>query len=73
MDRSLRWKFALLCLEEGLAVKILGWTLGGEFTFPSPEEIRSRLGAAGFKIQDVPLHRRYPAPHHLWIGIKEKA
>jgi cyclopropane fatty-acyl-phospholipid synthase-like methyltransferase len=73
MDRSLRWKFALLCLEEGLAVKILGWTLGGEFTFPSPEEIRSRLGAAGFKVQDVPLHRRYPAPHHLWIGIKEKA
>ena len=72
MDRSLRWKFALLCLEEGLAVKILGWTLGGEFTFPRPEEIRSRLGAAGFEVQDAPLHRGYLAPHHLWIGSKEK-
>jgi cyclopropane fatty-acyl-phospholipid synthase-like methyltransferase len=72
MDRSRRWKFALLRVEEGLAVKILGWTLGGAFTFPRPEEIRSRLEAAGFAVQDVPLHRGYPAPHHLWIGIKDK-
>ena len=72
MDCSRRWKFALLWLEESLAVKMLGWTLGGEFTFPRPAEIRSRLEAVGFEVEDLPLHHGYPAPHHLWIGIKEK-
>jgi SAM-dependent methyltransferase len=72
MDRSLSWKFALLYLEEGLAVKILELTLGGEFTFPRPEEIRYRLGVAGFAVEEIPLHRGYPVPHYLWIGIKEK-
>lgn len=70
MDRSLSWKFALLCLEEGLAVKVLGLTLGGKFAFPRREEIRSRLGAAGFAVEEIPLHHGYPVPHHLWIGIK---
>ena len=72
MDRSIAWKFALLYCEETLAVRILGLTLGREFTFPHTDEIRCRLERAGFEVEEIPLHRRYFVPHQLWIGNKPK-
>lgn len=70
MDRSLAWKFAFLYLEETLAVKVLGWTMGKNFTFPSPEEVRFRVERAGFDVREIPLDRGYTVPHALWIGTK---
>ncbi len=70
MDRTITWKFALLYFEEIFAVKILGLTLGKQFTFPRPEEIRRRMEAAGFTVQEIPLHAGYFVPHQLWLGTK---
>lgn len=70
MDRSVTWKFALLYCEEMLAVRILGLTLGQQFTFPCPGEIRCLLERAGFEVQEVPLHRNYLVPHQLWVANK---
>jgi cyclopropane fatty-acyl-phospholipid synthase-like methyltransferase len=72
MDRAIRWKFALLYVEETLAVKILGLTLGKEFTFPKVEEIRRCLEYAGFEVEEVPLDKGYLVPHRLWIGSKRE-
>jgi 2-polyprenyl-3-methyl-5-hydroxy-6-metoxy-1,4-benzoquinol methylase len=69
MNRTLRWKFGVLWLEETLAVKILGLTKGNNFTFPTPEEIRDRLLKAGFSdVDEVRLDRGYHVPHMLWVA-----
>jgi len=73
MNRLIRWKFVLLYLEETLAVNVLGLTLGEDFTFPKPQEIRYRLEQAGFGVEEIPLHRGYFAPHQLWVGHKQAA
>ena len=70
MDRTNRWKFALLYFEETLAVKILGLTLGKQFSFPQPAEIRRRMESAGFAVRVIPLHAGYFVPHQLWLGTK---
>jgi ubiquinone/menaquinone biosynthesis C-methylase UbiE len=70
MDRSIAWKFILLYLEETLAVKVFGLTLGSQFTFPKPEAIRQRLICAGFEVEEMATHRGYFVPHHLWIGYR---
>jgi cyclopropane fatty-acyl-phospholipid synthase-like methyltransferase len=73
MDRSITWKFALLCCEETLAVKVFGLTLGNkDFTFPDNDEIRRRLERAGFEVQEVGLDRGHFVPHRLWIGDKSQ-
>jgi 2-polyprenyl-3-methyl-5-hydroxy-6-metoxy-1,4-benzoquinol methylase len=72
MDRSIAWKFLLLYLEETLAVKVLGLTLGSQFTFPKPEAIRLRLACAGFEVEEIPIDRGYFVPHHLWIGHRQR-
>ena len=71
MNRKVYWKFAVLCLEETLAVKILHLTKGDKFTFPSPEEIHQRLERAGFSVREEPIHQGYTVPHFLWIGSKQ--
>lgn len=68
IDRTKRWRFALLVLEELLAVRLLRWTKGRTFTFPPPEEIRKALEEAGFTVEDRSLGRGYHVPHHLWIA-----
>ena len=70
MNRAIDWKFRLLCLEETLAVKVLGLTLGEKFTFPFPDEIRARLERAGFDVEQKALDRGYYVPHMLWIARK---
>jgi cyclopropane fatty-acyl-phospholipid synthase-like methyltransferase len=68
MDRSVTWKFHVLYLEETLAVKVLGLTLGSQFTFPESQAIRLRLACAGFDVKEMAIHRGYFVPHHLWIA-----
>jgi 2-polyprenyl-3-methyl-5-hydroxy-6-metoxy-1,4-benzoquinol methylase len=70
MNRAIRWKFALMYLEETLAVKVLGFTLGSNFTFPTSAEVRLIMKQAGFSVEEVPLDRGYFTPHMLWIGTK---
>jgi cyclopropane fatty-acyl-phospholipid synthase-like methyltransferase len=70
MDPSVRWKFALLYLEETLAVKALGLTLGRKFTFPSRDKVLAEMERAGFTVRGIPLHRWYYVPHYLWVGSK---
>jgi cyclopropane fatty-acyl-phospholipid synthase-like methyltransferase len=70
MNRSITWKFALHYLQETLVVKILGLTLGKDFTFPKPEEIRRHLEQAGFAVKEIPLYHGNCYPHQLWIGSK---
>jgi 2-polyprenyl-3-methyl-5-hydroxy-6-metoxy-1,4-benzoquinol methylase len=72
MNRSITWKFALLYIEETIVVKMLGLTLGKEFTFPRPEEIRHLLVNAGFEVEEIALDRFYLVPHQLWIAVKQK-
>ena len=72
MNPSLQWKFRLLTLEETLAVRILGLTLGKHkgFTFPPADEVRRLLARVGFRVQETPIDHGYSAPHCLWIGDK---
>jgi hypothetical protein len=70
MNREKKFKFQILCLEETLSVKVLGITLGSEFTFPTPDDIRMRLEKAGFTVEQIPLDRGYHVPHMLWIARK---
>jgi 2-polyprenyl-3-methyl-5-hydroxy-6-metoxy-1,4-benzoquinol methylase len=72
MDRSVAWKFLLLCLEETLAVKVLGLTLGSQFTFPEPQTIRLQLVGAGFEVEEIAIHHGYFVPHHLWVGHRRR-
>jgi len=71
MDRTMKWKFALLYLQETIAVKVLGLTLGREFTFPHPEEIRKVIEKAGFSVQAFALDKGYYIPHKLWRCTKD--
>jgi 2-polyprenyl-3-methyl-5-hydroxy-6-metoxy-1,4-benzoquinol methylase len=68
MDRSVGWKFILLYVEESLAVKVLGLTLGSQFTFPERQAISLQLSDVGFQVEDMAIDRGYFAPHHLWVG-----
>ncbi len=71
MDRSIKWKFYLLYLQEILAVKVLALTKRSKFVFPRIEDIRSCIKSAGFKkIEEVSLDRGYYIPHKMWIGYK---
>lgn len=73
MDPSARWKLSLLRCEEWLAVRVFGWTLGHEFSFPTSHEVERMLEEAGFAVESVPLHARSFAPHHLWFATKPKS
>lgn len=70
MDRTITWKFAVLYVEETLAVRVLGLTRGGAFNFPPPAQVRLRLERAGFKVEQCPIDRGYFVPHLLWIARK---
>jgi cyclopropane fatty-acyl-phospholipid synthase-like methyltransferase len=72
MDRSIAWKFLLLYLEETVAVKVLGLTLGSQFTFPETQAVRQRLTDVGFEVEEIAIHRGYFVPHHLWIAHRDR-
>jgi 2-polyprenyl-3-methyl-5-hydroxy-6-metoxy-1,4-benzoquinol methylase len=66
-----RWKARWNAIQETGAVKILGITEGEELTFLPPAELAAAMAAGGLRVvQDRPIHRGYPHPHHLLVGQK---
>lgn len=70
MNRGKRLKFRIGQLQELLAVKLLRWTLGAQFTFPEPQAIRAALETAGFTVASEALDRGFHVSHHLWVATK---
>lgn len=63
-----RWKATWNRVQETAAVKLLGITEGEELTFLPPAELAAAMAEGGLTVQDRPIHRGYPHPHHLLIG-----
>lgn len=71
MDSRPRWKYLWNIFQETLAVKIIGFTLGGRFYFRKQSDYLSLLESIGFRVQPVPLDKGYWYPHILYVCIKE--
>lgn len=63
-----RWKFRWNVVQEVLAVKALGITVGGDMTFVDPLVVGGWMVADGLEVRHRPLHKGYPHPHHLVLG-----
>jgi SAM-dependent methyltransferase len=70
MDTRPRWKYAWNYLQETLAVRIIGFTLGSGFYFRSRDDYRRILEGLGFQVETVPLDRHYWYPHILFVCRK---
>jgi 2-polyprenyl-3-methyl-5-hydroxy-6-metoxy-1,4-benzoquinol methylase len=70
MDTRPRWKYAWNMIQETLAVKIIGFTLGGRFYFQSRENFTALLDRVGFDVEVVPQHKGYWYPHILYLATK---
>jgi 2-polyprenyl-3-methyl-5-hydroxy-6-metoxy-1,4-benzoquinol methylase len=70
MDKKPRWKYAWNMIQETLAVKIIGFTLGSRFFFRSRADYTALLEKLGFAVDTVPLHKGYGYPHILFIAKK---
>ena len=70
MDTRPRWKYAWNMLQETLAVKIIGFTLGSRFHFQSREKFTALLDRLGFDVEVVPQHKGYWYPHILYLAKK---
>jgi len=70
MDTRPRWKYVWNIVQETLAVKIIGFTLGGRFHFQSRETMTALLDRLGFDVEVVPLDRGYAYPHILYLARK---
>jgi len=57
-------------LQETLAVKIIGFTLGSRFHFQSREKFTALLDRLGFDVEVVPQHKGYWYPHILYLAKK---
>ena len=70
MDTRPRWKYAWNMIQETLAVKIIGFTLGGRFYFQSRKNFTALLDRVGFDVEVVPQHKGYWYPHILYLAKK---
>lgn len=70
MDDRPRWKARWNRIQETLAVKIIGFTLGSRFYFAGREEYVPLLERIGFEVEVVPLHKGYWYPHILYLARK---
>jgi len=71
MDTQPRWKYFWNVLQETLAVKIIGFTLGGKFYFRERADYLRLLRGIGFRVKAVPLDKGYWYPHILYVCVKE--
>jgi SAM-dependent methyltransferase len=71
MDTRPRWKLAWNTMEETVAVKIIGFTLGERFYFQNREAFAALLRRVGFDVEIVPLHKGYWYPHILYLARKK--
>lgn len=65
-----RWKATWNHMQETASVRILRITEGEQLTFLPPEDLAAAMAAGGLAVEDRPLHRGYPHPHHLLVGHK---
>jgi len=66
-DTHPRWKYGVVRLEEQLAVRVIGFTYGGEIHFRGVSEYLSLLKTAGFETQVERIDGWLPVPHRLFI------
>ncbi len=71
MDKRPRWKYAWNMIQETIAVKIIGFTLGSRFYFRRRADYVALLNGLGFAVDIVPLHRGYWYPHILFVAKKK--
>lgn len=71
MDDRPRWKARWNRLQETLAVKIIGFTLGSKFYFAGQRVYVPLLERIGFEVEVVPLHKGYWYPHILYLALKK--
>ncbi len=72
MDPSRRLRQFVNTLQETLAVKVLGITLGGEFHFRRAEEWVTLCERSGFIAKAVPLWHGYLHPHLLIVAVRPR-
>jgi len=70
MDTRPRWKYAWNMVQETLAVKIIGFTLGSRFHFLGREVFTATLNRLGFDVEVVFQHKGYWYPHILYLARK---
>ncbi len=70
MDTQPRWKYVWNLLQETLAVKLIGFTLGERFFFRSQKNYLEILEHIGFSMKPVPMHSGYWYPHIAYICTK---
>jgi 2-polyprenyl-3-methyl-5-hydroxy-6-metoxy-1,4-benzoquinol methylase len=71
MDTAPRWKYAWNLIQETLAVKLIGFTLGERFYFRSQDEYLDILQRIGFSVKPVLMHSGYWYPHIAYICTKQ--
>ncbi|MBN1223123.1 MAG: class I SAM-dependent methyltransferase [Candidatus Aminicenantes bacterium] len=67
MDMRPRWKYVWNNIQETLAVKIIGFTLGERFFFRSSSDFQSLLTALGFEVKTVAMDKGYWYPHIAYV------
>lgn len=65
-----RWKYRLAVGQELAATRVTHITQGDTVAFLPPEDISSRLTAAGLEVASRRLDRGYPYPHLLFTGVR---
>jgi len=70
MDTKPRWKYIWNLIQETVAVKLIGFTLGERFYFRSQSDYIDILQRIGFSVKPVPLHSGYWYPHIAYICMK---
>ena len=71
MDDRPRWKSVWNRIQETLAVRIIGFTLGGKFHFRSARAWEDMLKRHGFSVRMERLDRGYWYPHILLVARKD--
>ncbi len=71
MSERPRWKYAWNWLEEWLAVRLLGITLGASFYFRPQAGWEALLSGLGLAVHTIRLDRGYVHPHILFVGEKQ--
>lgn len=73
IDLRPRWKYQLARIQELVATRVTRITEGDDVDFLAPAAIAEVLTTAGLEVEQVPLHRRRPHPHHLVVGRRVRA
>ncbi|MBM3293351.1 MAG: class I SAM-dependent methyltransferase [Candidatus Aminicenantes bacterium] len=71
MDTRPGWKYLWNFIQETIAVKIVGLTLGRRFYFRGRRDTLSRLRSLGLEASAVRLDRGYAYPHILYLAGKD--